>query len=362
MASLISREGEEAMRKQLQDAFLANLTDATIADVMKHKRSELEVVELTHNQRVSDALEILSDNNILSAPVVLSASAEDHEGGAYLGMIGVESMLYYLVRDEKGESLDDFFDRLLITVTDKDAGCILEIEQHNSLADLVCKAFFGVHAAEHKDTKPRDHVHRVSVFDDKGKICGILSQSDVVRYLFRKLSRRKVLEPFFSLSAADLGLGRTAPSTITFNNTSALQAFRTMAKERCSGLGIVEDGKLVANISASDLRGLTRTNFAHLVGPLKEYVGSGTSVFAVKAEDTLQEIFETLIQRKVHRLYVTDEEDKPCGVITLTDLLVLIFLPISDAAPTKQVKCSTALSHDRAVEPQRKKIKLNEPS
>lgn len=56
--------------------------------------------------------------------------------------------------------------------------------------------------------------------------------------------------------------------------TTALEAFGHMARDRRSSLGITDTpgGKLISNLSVSDLRGLTADDFPLLLLPVGEFI------------------------------------------------------------------------------------------
>lgn len=135
----------------------------------------------------------------------------------------------------------------------------------------------------------------------------------------------------------------------------ALEAFGFMARDHKSSLGLVDGGKLVANISVSDLRGLAPEDFPLLLLPAGEFVavrngaggvtkdealagkrvpgaqeGGYAAVFAaspvvtVSNTSTLEEVMATLVTRGLHRVYVVDASGAPVSIVTLTDLLRLV--------------------------------------
>jgi CBS domain-containing protein len=166
-----------------------------------------------------------------------------------------------------------------------------------------------------------------------------------------------------SATLAEHGMvqGANALATVTAA-TPTLIALAKMQRERLSGLGIVNtlDGnkqiKLLANLSASDLRGLTPERvgalalpvgafllFMHpksaregaaltyedalldsLPAPVKEgrweEALSGMPLVHCAPDATLREVISVFVQYGVHRVYVCQGE-VPVGVVTPTDVL-----------------------------------------
>jgi len=47
-------------------------------------------------------------------------------------------------------------------------------------------------------------------------------------------------------------------------------------------------------------------------------------VVSAKMNDTLEQVIQKLVEHKIHRLYVIDDDHKPVGVISLKDILMEI--------------------------------------
>jgi len=176
--------------------------------------------------------------------------------------------------------------------------------------------------------------HRVAVLDDTGAVKYIVSQSDLVRFIHKTEETYGSLGDF---SLADLRLGSNTVLTIP-EKTPTLLAFATLHKQNKSCAGIVNaDGQLVANLSKSDLRGISPEGFSQLVYPVSEFLQAkqGDSVvnggaptpkyklFSTNAEDSLANVLTTIIDNGLHRIYVVDGDGRPTAIVTLTDILRL---------------------------------------
>lgn len=79
----------------------------------------------------------------------------------------------------------------------------------------------------------------------------VISQSDIIRFLVPKMDQFVSL---FDSTAEELGLGMHPPITIS-STEPAIKALRLIGTHRISALAVVdENGKLVGNLSASDLK------------------------------------------------------------------------------------------------------------
>lgn len=128
----------------------------------------------------------------------------------------------------------------------------------------------------------------------------------------------------------ELQLGSNSVISVP-SDTIALAAFKKMAEENISALAIVdkENGKLVGNLSASDLRSLNAQKLPSIV----RYVGNFLVVqygyvkkpLTVTTNSTLDDVIQIILDKKVHRVWIIDEDRKPTGVITLTDVLLFTY-------------------------------------
>jgi CBS-domain-containing membrane protein len=120
------------------------------------------------------------------------------------------------------------------------------------------------------------------------------------------------------------------PSSITIHD-QALIAFKKIHQDGVSAVAVVgDDGRLVGEVSAADLRGLNRERLSDLTKPvimfLKSSKGDLTKPLTCHGKFTLSQVMAGIIRSKAHRVWVVDEDDVPIGVITLSDILSM-FLP-----------------------------------
>jgi len=164
-------------------------------------------------------------------------------------------------------------------------------------------------------------IHRVPVVEN-GNVIGIVSQSDVVKLLAKNhpniasLANKKLYQ---------LGLDKHPVVTVK-NDDSLIDAFNTILRNDISGLAVVDfqNGRLLNNLSASDLKGITETNFFRLEAQLHQVFNATPNKkppVACSRFNTLGEVIGQLEKTGVHRVYVVDEELKPVGVISLTDIM-----------------------------------------
>jgi len=86
-------------------------------------------------------------------------------------------------------------------------------------------------------------------------------------------------------------------------------------------------GKLIANISASNIKGMTRANIQLLYRPLTDFLardrkrGWWQLPVTTTLDTTLQDVLVQFVAAKVHRMYIVDNEDKPIGEVSISDIV-----------------------------------------
>jgi len=103
-----------------------------------------------------------------------------------------------------------------------------------------------------------------------------------------------------------------------------IEAFSNIVETKFTGLAIIDDeGKLINNISASDLKGVTKETFWKLELPIEKILGDREKLppLTCKSSDTLADIIQRVSDCRVHRIYVVDSSNHPTNVITLTTIL-----------------------------------------
>ena len=128
---------------------------------------------------------------------------------------------------------------------------------------------------------------------------------------------------------------KNKPATVSciVAGTKAIDAFARMHRERVSALGVCDaSGALVANVSASDLRGLTPERLGALASDVADFVAgdgneaAGFAAGAAKpvtclASETVRDVVERMVSRRVHHVYVCDDERRPVAMVTPNDVL-----------------------------------------
>ena len=114
----------------------------------------------------------------------------------------------------------------------------------------------------------------------------------------------------------------------------AIHAFYQMWFHKVSGVAVVDgNGALLANLSVTDLKGLSQENFPSLLDPVLEFndkqvVYKKITPLTVTPDTTFETVVLKIAATGVHRLWIVDKEKKPAGIISLTDVMNLLDLRV----------------------------------
>jgi len=281
---------------------------------------------------VAQTLNTLVKSNVLCAPVF------DREANQFTGLVDMLDLVTLLVEVTKnmGSMSQDYvaYMEKEEELQSRTASQISDLSKRNKMCPVPLEATL----LDAMRVMSKNHVQRVPVMsvNQKGEfvaVSGLLTQSAVVAFLAKHAAE---LGPEFSRSLRDMGFEEKKVISIS-DTTPAIEAFRLMAENRISGLPVLDsDGKLLANISARDLRVIASDPkmFQHL------YLDAGDFVTHIRMADvatktvhpsisvTLEESFQRVIAKlaaaHIHRIYVTDQQRMPVSVISLHDIIAKI--------------------------------------
>jgi len=185
------------------------------------------------------------------------------------------------------------------------------------------------------------HIHRVAVVNEMSDIVGFVSQSKIIQFFHKQQDK---LEPSLKKLLQDTiehWLPKDRHPVVTINMKHfMIDAFKLIWENEVSGVGVVDDnGKLVANISASDLKKLHISPIGPLIHdlyqPIKEFLHIRGSVedrvklanfpnpapLVVQPNDTMTKVLDDIVKNKVHRVFLVDDQGRASGVISLCDII-----------------------------------------
>ncbi len=90
-----------AQQDKRQKVDLHTLLEETPISVVLKEKAHGPLLVLDHSTRIIDAIDELGRAGYISAPVVLGGSSEDEDGGTYLGLVDVNSILNHILKGLK---------------------------------------------------------------------------------------------------------------------------------------------------------------------------------------------------------------------------------------------------------------------
>ncbi|XP_024976523.1 SNF1-related protein kinase regulatory subunit gamma-1-like [Cynara cardunculus var. scolymus] len=341
-----------------------------------------QVIEIKSDASLSEAVRLLSQNKILSAPVVNVDAPEDASWiDRYLGMVEFAGIVVWtLHQSEKNDTLDE--PNLFSSALEDSMGPAVvaaatgmsspRYRSSQPGSPKTAGNFFELLTSSdlYKNTKVKDisgsfrwapflalqtsnsfltmllllskyRMKSVPVVDPgEQKIDNIITQSAVI-HMLEECADLQWFKSWGSKQLCELGLPlMNANQVIKVNEDEpVLQAFRLMRQKGIGGLPVVSDGnKPVANISIRDIqflliapeiykdyRSITAKNF---VTSVKRYLEENqkssplvSGMITCRKNETLEEVISKLDSKEIHRIYVVDEEGNLEGVITLRDII-----------------------------------------
>jgi len=162
------------------------------------------------------------------------------------------------------------------------------------------------------------------VFDEKRGAQGILTTSDVFRFIMNELPELKTILRVEDYMTSDL--------VVVDPETSLLEAQRLMGIKRIRSLPVVEDGKLVGLVTRTDMVKVEPSRFASphnqeqslaiLLQPIEKIMTRRLVTTTPKAN--LVSAASSMLENKIHCLPVLDDEGQLSGIITDSDLFRMV--------------------------------------
>lgn len=298
---------------------MSSMKNVKVAEALGALASR-KLISVETKTPLKDVLRTLHTNRILSVPVM-----ENDKG--CVGLVDVLDLVRFTalqffssqetsVMDDNLQAAPELFRQF--EFEDRTAGDLLKQSPRSRNVQVLDKeATLGDVA------KVLSHdTHRVLI--GQGRDAKLVSQSDIVRYLSERKDQldRQVLDtPVGQLNIIHERVLHVA------EHTSTIKAFCHLVRHNVGALAVLDrQQKLIGTISASDLRGITDENLNRLTLPVLDFLKhterkAPASIIRCSPNEKLDMAINKLVEAKVHRLWVTDENEKPVGVLALSDVI-----------------------------------------
>jgi len=284
-----------------------------------------QMITVDSKTTIRNSLQVMHENNILSAPVINNSTTPPN----ILGFVDMFDVLSYLIEswDEVMSSTQEHPEKILQRLFLLDHQFL-----NHPVADLPDRSDNNLFAAViEEETASRLlklyalGVHRVALIDMQGEVRSVVAQSDLIRFLN---DSKGLLGETANKTIRELGLIRESELVVVKSEQPTIDAFKLLALNSISAAPIVNSqGSLAGTLSVSDLRALRKDPLSALLQPVRDFkeLGEGTTINVVcTPHDTLSDVLAMLAGTHVHRVWVTNDNDEPISVISLTTVCDVI--------------------------------------
>lgn len=323
------------------------------ADLIKNQ----QLVCVDSDMSVEQASEVLVQNRISSAPVYNKSTK------TFTGMFDYHDLVSYILLVHSNKKISEEEEELGIGEIVRRAHAGSDHVQVKSVSDLSDNDPFyslpgdatlaqamqifskGIHRiAIQQSTSSAAGDGNAGFPESHHGLVGILTQSNVAKYVYEAMLNKKYQNENFSKSIKQLGLvseDRKPVSTI-HSESSVFNAMKLMHDNRVSSLPLVDHAdKLVGSISLSDIKYVIKAKWfgmlwkgcfqfvAHVrnhQGLVEDQGRDRYPVFEIHPNDSLQKAIGKMVATRSHRVWIVGEPDshgagKVCAVVTLGDAI-----------------------------------------
>jgi CBS domain-containing protein len=292
------------------------------------------LVSVPKTTPVSSVLSLLSSADIISAP--LTESDEDGND-VFVGTVDVLDLCGALLRSdlerhvlEGGASGSHaFLSQPIGEVSGLANTGHVHCSMQTSVADLLTML---------------TRAPRAVVVGDRGQPEAVVSQMRVLKMFHR---HPEAMGPLLQRPLSSAVSASEVELVSVTEGTSALEAFKELFladHPNIFGAPVVDQaGSIVDVVSASDLRGLTATNFSSLALPIKRYLaqrqGRPRGPVTCPESQTLGHVVDLMVTHDVHRVFVCSDKDfpsRPTSVVTVSDIINEVKAWRDTGAPMKR--------------------------
>jgi CBS domain-containing protein len=294
------------------------LSNTTLLQCMGRHKPFIHV-EATAN--ASQIIRLLTDHGITAVPV------RDASQDRWLGFVDMTDIAHYVLQLLKEAKTDEELGQLFARKP------LLAVHAHQLFKRDSPAKTLRVLSTEDSlkfalELIVETGLERFAIQDTTGKFIGVLSETKIISFL----SERADAFEFSRKTVAELQLGYR--EVISVNHLEHLKtAIELVLQMNVHGVGVADDdGKLIGNLSVSDLKMAASDEqlLQMFYLPTKQIIVQQKqnmipSPMCVQPLATVEEVIEKFAITRVHRLYVVSEKEELLGVITMSDLMSLLF-------------------------------------
>eukprot|EP01099_Mayorella_cantabrigiensis_P005958 TRINITY_DN4873_c0_g1_i1.p1 TRINITY_DN4873_c0_g1~~TRINITY_DN4873_c0_g1_i1.p1 ORF type:complete len:313 (-),score=59.26 TRINITY_DN4873_c0_g1_i1:194-1132(-) len=175
-------------------------------------------------------------------------------------------------------------------------------------------------------------IHRLPILDQsRTHLVNIVSQTNLIRFLLKNIH----LAPKLRDATLDQ-LGMAEKELLTSADSArVVDVLKLLLGTKFSAILCYDKNQLPSiSLSANDVRNLEKDSFASMFFSVRAYYQqyapkNGRKLICCRKSTRFAEVLELLVEHKIHRLWIqNDHDDKIVGLVTMTDILQRILLPL----------------------------------
>lgn len=300
--------------------FIQSVTLNKILDQMK----KWTLIDICFSSTLVEAFLLLKKHNIRAIPVFNTVKTTSKINKCYVDIIRISDIIKWLF-EFKGKKIKSS------TVSD-----VLSWKKSHPSFLWRYPNFNNVSIVIHPFLNQQNFVlvnkYDLETFEFDG--LSLVTQLDVFNYFYYNIEMHS--EAFLDQLLADFSLGSASHFDQSFSvksSQSTADCFKTMLFYNYDSLLVLEEEKIKANISASDLIGINLNDIEHLnqiniIDFLKKKSPDGKlkPVIEVTPKSTMREIMKLFYENRVHQIWVSDEMGNLINQISLAQFLEMLCL------------------------------------
>jgi acetoin utilization protein AcuB len=260
------------------------------------------VVTVTSETSLTEARKLIDEKQIRALPVV--------KDGKLVGIITKRGLLRLDLSILENESWNQS-----VNMTEETVGEVMTIKPITLLPETLIPKAARI-MLENKITA-------LPVIEDD-KLAGILTNSDLLRF---------ILAEYPGLKKEIRVKNYMTDEVVTIDpETTLLESHRLMGTKRIRSLPVMENNQLVGLVTRTDLMSSDPSRLASrnnqdisikiLTQPVKKLMT--TAILTISPEAELTKAAQLMLDHKIHALVVVDEAKKLVGIITESDLFLMV--------------------------------------
>lgn len=303
------------------------LQKLAIKDLLEEDK-DFDLIQVPSNSTVIEVLRILGKYNISAVPVV------DMNTNQVLGGIDLIDILCFAAA-KMSETLPELVNIESSEFAHQTVKEILNFSGRNAWNDLSYKAPI----TEVLEILSKPDIHRVAVTNEQIDTIGLITQYGLIKFIHK--NKDKYPEALKKTVSDIWGEKHQEVQSINISSF-VMEALKIMRFKSVSGLAIVDDdGRLVGNISAGDLKNIITSTLEGLREDLHSQIQTFKNIptdgdkrvlanlprfdpITVTTHSTLEYILQLIVSHHIHRVYVVDTDKKPIRVISLCDVIAAL--------------------------------------